>query len=350
MYGAVRPLLFALDPERSHHLALAALRRLQVNSTLRRAAAAAPPSGRLGTNVLGLAFPNPIGVAAGFDKEARVHNALLALGFGHVEVGTVTPRPQPGNDTPRMQRFPAQRAIVNRLGFPGPGQDEVVRELRRHKPIGLVGANIGPNKTTSAADVPADLQAAATVLAPHVTYLAINVSSPNTPGLRALQTPTAVAQLVQRVVDSCEAARAPRPVLLKLHPDAPDADLVATAKAAVDAGAAGIIATNTTRNRPPGFEKAIDGGLSGMPLQERSRQAIAALHHGLGREVPILGVGGVFTGQDAYDHLRAGASLVQAYTGFVYRGPRMASHIQRELLAALDKAGADRVADVVGTA
>jgi dihydroorotate dehydrogenase len=300
-------------------------------------------------DAFGLAFPAPVGMAAGFDKEAGAYNALLAMGFGHVEIGTVTPRPQPGNEGLRMQRFPEHKAVVNRLGFPGPGMEEVRRHLMATPPVGIVGANLGPNKTTAAEAIPDDLRAVAGALAPHVRFLTVNVSSPNTPGLRALQTPEGVARLVQATQEGADAAANPRPVLLKLHPDVSDEDLVRVARAAVDAGARGIVATNTTRAREAGMDRAIEGGLSGAPLLQRARRAIAALHHGLGRDVPVVGVGGVFTGEDALGHIRAGATLVQAYTGFIYRGPRFAAHVHRELLAAMDAAGIDRLSDAVGT-
>ena len=348
MYGALRSALFTVDPERAHHLALAALAPLQGSAALRRVFAAPPPSPRLAIDTLGLRFPAPLGVAAGFDKEAGAYNALLALGFGHVEVGTVTPKPQAGNEGKRMERWPKQRAVVNRLGFPGPGLDAVCRRLEETEPIGIVGANIGPNKSTPADKVVDDLQATAAALAPHVRFLTVNVSSPNTPGLRNLQNPDGASRLVQATLEAADRAGNPRPILLKLHPDVSDDALVAVARAAVDAGARGIIATNTTRARPPGTEGAIEGGLSGAPLLERARRAIAALHRGLGRDTPILGVGGVFTGADAMGHILAGASLVQAYTGFVYRGPRMAQHVHRELLAEMDKRGIDRLAEAVG--
>lgn len=348
MYGALRSALFTLDPERAHHLALAALAPIQASALLQRAVAPPPPSPRLAVEALGLRFPAPLGIAAGFDKEAAAYNALLALGFGHVEVGTVTPKPQPGNEGKRMERWPDHQAVVNRLGFPGPGMAAVASRLKDNAPAGVVGANLGPNKTTPAEKVHEDLEATAAALAPKVAFLTVNVSSPNTPGLRALQTPAGVSRLVQATIAAADSVGAPRPVLLKLHPDAPDAELVAVARAAVDAGARGLVATNTTRARPPGTETAIEGGLSGAPLRERARQAIAALHHGLGRDVPVIGVGGVFTGADALAHVRAGASLVQAYTGFVYRGPRMAQHVHAELLAEMDKAGLDRLSEAVG--
>jgi dihydroorotate dehydrogenase len=348
VYGALRSALFTLDPERAHHLALAALSPVQGSPALQRMLAPPKPSSRLAISTLGLDFPAPLGMAAGFDKEACAYNALLALGFGHVEVGTVTPQAQPGNEGKRMERWPGHKAVVNRLGFPGPGLAAVEAKLARARPIGIVGANIGPNKSTPAEAVPDDLRATAVGLAPHVRFLTVNVSSPNTPGLRALQTPEGVSRLVQATVSALDEAGNPRPVLVKLHPDASDDELVGVARAAVDAGARGIVATNTTRARPPGTEAAIEGGLSGAPLLERSRRAVAALHHGLGRDIPILGVGGIFSGADALGHILAGASVVQAYTGFIYRGPRMAAHVHQEMLAELDKRGIDKLADAVG--
>ena len=350
VYGALRGALFQLDPERAHHLALAALAPAQANAMVRKALGAPKPSPRLAMHAFGLDFPNPLGMAAGFDKECSVYNALLGLGFGHVEVGTVTPRPQSGNEPPRMQRLPALQAIVNRLGFPGPGMDTCARRLAHRSPLGVVGANVGPNKSTQPENVATDLAACARALAKHVAYLTINVSSPNTPGLRSLQTPDAVSWLVRRTAEACEDAGARRPILVKLHPDAKDEDLVRVARAAADAGAAGLVATNTTRARPPGSDDAMEGGLSGAPLRERARQAIAALHKGGGGRIPIVGVGGVFTGADALGHVQAGATLVQAYTGFVYRGPRMPALVHRELLAELDRLGLDRLEEAVGRA
>ena len=349
VYGALRSALFTLDPERAHDLALTALAPVHGSRTLQRVMSAPALSPRLAIDALGLRFPAPLGMAAGFDKEACAYNALLALGLGHVEVGTVTPQPQRGNEGKRMQRWPKQKAVVNRLGFPGPGLGAVAKRLRRTPPAGIVGANIGPNKTTDADNVHEDLRATAAGLAPYVRFLVVNVSSPNTPGLRALQNRAGVSRLVQATLDAVAVAGNPRPVLLKLHPDASDDDLVGVARAAVDAGAAGIVATNTTRTRPPGLEGAMDGGLSGGPLLARSRKAVAALHNGLGRDTPIIGVGGISTGAEAMGHILAGATLVQAYTGFIYRGPRMAQHVHRELLAEMDARGIDKLADAVGT-
>ena len=348
MYGLLKSALFRLDPERAHDAALRVLRALHVSPPLAATFAPAAPSPRLATTCLGLKAPSPMGMAAGFDKGAYVYNGLFALGFAHVEVGTVTPKAQPGNEGLRMERLPDLRALVNRLGFPNQGVDAVAQRITAKPPSGVLGANIGPNKKTPAPQVAADVDACAFRLAPLVDYLAINVSSPNTPGLRKLQEPTAVARLVSRVVEACHQANHPVPILLKLHPDATDAELVEVARAAVDAGAVGIVATNTTRARPPGSEEAIEGGLSGAPLLERARTAIRALHDGLGRDTPIIGVGGIGDGHDAMGHILAGATWVQAYTGFVYNGPRFPSHVNADLVRELDALGLDRVEEAVG--
>lgn len=349
MYEALRQLLFRMDPERAHHLALRSLRVAQSSRLVRGRLRPGSPSPRLCVDAFGARFPAPLGMAAGFDKEAVAYNALLALGFGHVEVGTVTPRPQSGNPKPRMQRLPEHRALVNRLGFPGPGAETVAARLARRAPEGVVGVNVGPNKTTKADQVVEDVQAAGCTVAPHAGFLAINVSSPNTPGLRALQTPDGVAGLVTGLQEALDDAGTPRPVLLKLHPDAPDEELVRTARAAVDAGAAGIVAVNTTRDRPADAGRTLDGGLSGAPLQDRAVQAVRALHHGLGRDTPLVGVGGIATGEDALRHIQAGASLVQAYTGFIYGGPGMPAQVHGDLVAGLDRLGLDRIEEAVGT-
>jgi dihydroorotate dehydrogenase len=349
VYEAMRGVLFRMDPERAHRMALAALAPAQRVGFVRRGVAPSKAPDRLRMRALDLDFPSPLGMAAGFDKECGVYNALLGLGFGHVEVGTVTPRPQVGNERPRVQRIPRLEALVNRLGFPGPGLEACARRLARRPALGVVGANIGPNKSTAPENVGEDLAACALKLAPHVAYLTVNVSSPNTPGLRSLQKADAVSWLVRRTADGAEDAGAKRPILVKLHPDVPDDELVRSARSAIAAGAEGIVAVNTTRTRPPGAEGAMEGGLSGRPLLERARKAIAAIHTGTQGAVPIIGVGGVFTGADAFRHVAAGATLVQTYTGFIYRGPRMPALVHRELVAELDRRGLDRLEEAVGT-
>lgn len=333
MYGLAKKALFRMDPERAHHLANAYLRQAHRVPALLGPMAHRPPAG-LATEAFGLRFPTPLGIAAGFDKEARVYNALFALGFGHVEIGTVTPEPQPGNPKPRVWRVPEQQALLNAMGFPGPGFDAIVQRVLRVPPKGVLGFNIGPNKdrsrdeslerlTAMARDAPGD-------------YVALNISSPNTPGLRDLQEPTAIAAFIGRLREAMDDGTAggmqkagnDRPLLLKLHPDDPNADIVRVAKAAIDAGVDGLIATNTTRARSDGIPDH-PGGLSGAPLRARSLDVVEALCHAV--EVPVIGVGGVSTGADVQALRDAGAALVQAYTGFIYRGPTMARQIHREL-------------------
>lgn len=352
MYRALKPLVFRLDPERVHEWALSYLSTVQRWAWMRRSIARRRPDHepRLSVSALGMQFPAPLGLAAGFDKDARAYNALLAHGFGHVEVGTVTHEPQEGNPRPRMQRFPDHRAIVNRLGFPNEGGDAAAERLQRHTPEGVVGVNVGRNKDSTGEDALLDYEQAAARLARHAAYVTVNVSSPNTPGLRSLQEPDQVAELVTRVLDRLDDVGHPRPVLLKIHPDAGDADTRAAAEAAVDAGAAGIVATNTTSRRPDALADAGEGGLSGSPLRDRATQVVETVYEAVGGEVPIVGVGGIETGEDAIAKVRAGATLLQAYTGFVYRGPRFPALVHEEMLERMDELGAEHVSDLVGEA
>jgi dihydroorotate dehydrogenase len=349
VYGAIRNALFRLDPERAHHVASILLRRAQGRGPVRALLQVPKPDRRLSNSVFGIDFESPLGIAAGFDKEAHTYNALLAIGFGHVEIGTVTPRGQPGNDKPRIQRFPEAHALVNRMGFPGPGADAIDVQINQHEPIGPIGINIGPNKGTAPGDVAGSLHGLAHRLARHADYLAINISSPNTPGLRNLQTPDAVADLVTKTLEGADDAGQKRPVLLKVHPDSPEPQVLEVARAAAKAGAAGIIAVNTTKDRAKNMHDSIEGGMSGAPLLKRATSMVAHLHHGLGRDTPIIGVGGVIDGADAYQLICAGASLVQTYTGFIYGGPRMPVLVQAELVECLNHAGLDAIADAVGS-
>ncbi len=350
VYGLLRPLLFRLDPERAHRLGIWHLARIHASAAkqARVARRHPPPDARLAMEALGLAFPGPLGVAAGFDKGAEVYNALTAYGFSHVEVGTVTPEPQEGNPTPRIERYPSHHALVNRLGFNNPGVATAAERLAEHPPQGIVGVNVGRNKTTPPEQAIEDYETAATGLAGPADYVTVNISSPNTPGLRDMQTPDGAAELVGRVIEALDDAGHPHPVLLKLHPDAPAEELVAVAEGAVDAGAAGIIAVNTTTWRPPGLQHAGQGGLSGQPLKQQATQVLARLHQAIGDQVPLIGVGGIETGQDAIKRVQAGATILQAYTGYVYRGPSFAQLVHQEMLEELDELGVDRLAEIVG--
>jgi dihydroorotate dehydrogenase len=249
-----------------------------------------------------------------------------------------------------MERFPAKRAVVNRLGFPNEGQQAVAQRLEERPPEGVVGVNVGRNKSSTGEDALQDYGQAAARLARYAAYVTVNVSSPNTPGLRSLQEPDQVALLVNRVLDALDDAGTRRPVLLKIHPDAGDAETRDAVEAAVDAGAAGIIAVNTTSQRPDRLEDARDGGLSGAPLRDRATQVVETVYEAVGDEAVIVGVGGIETGEDAIAKIRAGATLLQAYTGFIYRGPGFPALVHEEMLERMDELGAERVTDLVGEA
>jgi len=339
VYRAVFPLLKMLDPEVAHYAGMAVLRACQQPITRDILHAITRPHPSLRTTVMGIDFPSPFGVAAGFDKNAEVVTALSSLGFGHVEVGTVTPRPQPGNPKPRLFRLPSDSALVNRMGFNNDGIDTVVNNLallRRLTPGLIIGLNIGKNRDTAVSDAAHDYAVAAKLAQPVADYLVVNVSSPNTPGLRALQDPSELLPIIDAVTR--EAGRTP--VLVKISPDSPDEEIRDVAQLAKDSNLAGVVATNTTvsreglRSRTPEISHAGEGGLSGAPLAGRSRDVLALVRETLGDAPAVISVGGVSTGAEVQQRLDAGASLVQAYTSFVYRGPLLAHHINREILAA----------------
>ena len=339
MYRAVFPALKLLDPEVAHHLGMAVLKTAQAPFVRDILGAVTRPHRSLHTQAMGLTFPTPFGIAAGFDKNAEVVTALSALGFGHVEVGTVTPRPQPGNPRPRLFRLPSDRALVNRMGFNNDGIDEVAKRLsliRRLTPGLIIGVNIGKNRDTDPSDAAHDYIAAARHVAPVADYLVVNVSSPNTPGLRALQDPRELTPILNGVLAEARGV----PVLVKISPDSPDEEIVDVSRLARELGLAGVVATNTTVARDglassrPEITHAGDGGLSGAPLATRSRDVLALVRDTLGEGPVVISVGGVETGADVHERLQAGATLVQAYTSFVYRGPFLAHHVNRELVAA----------------
>jgi dihydroorotate dehydrogenase len=279
-------------------------------------------------HAFGLRFANPIGVAAGLDKNALALNGWAALGFGYVEIGTVTPRPQPGNPPPRVFRLPADRALINRLGFPNDGAARVAERLRARPPGLVVGGNIGKGRDTPLEAALEDYLAAAAVLAPVVDYLTINVSSPNTPGLRLLQTPEHLAASVRAV-----SAQAGRPVLVKLSPDLADESLPDLVAAVREAGAAGLIAANTTTSRTmlryPSPLAVEAGGLSGAPLACQALKLTARLADLAGPDLTIISAGGIFSAADVQARLTAGARLIQVYTSLVYEGPALVSRLLR---------------------
>jgi dihydroorotate dehydrogenase len=318
-------ILTRIDPERAHRLGFAGIR---ASRPLRRRRTPTRP-----VHAMGLTFPSALGLAAGFDKNAVGIGALAALGFGHVEVGTVTGEPQPGNPRPRLFRLPADRAVVNRMGFNNDGAEAVARRLAHGRPPGVVlGVNIGKTKVVPEDDqaaVVADYTKSARLLAPHADYLVVNVSSPNTPGLRSLQAVDRLAPLldaVRRVAD--DSADRHVPLLVKIAPDLADDDVAEVADLALTQSLDGIIATNTTISRdglrtPAAQVEALGpGGLSGPPLAARSLEVLHLLKKSVGDALTLVSVGGISTAEDARERLDAGATLVQAYTGFVYGGPR----------------------------
>ncbi len=337
-----QPLLHRIDPERAHRLALIAL-RAGLAGTDRT-----PDEPGLAVETLGLRFRNPIGLAAGFDKDAIAVRNLARLGFGFVEVGTITPRAQAGNPTPRLFRLAEDRAAINRMGFNSAGLAAVLPRLARGWPGGVpVGANIGINKED--ADPERDYAASLAAVGPWVDYAVINLSSPNTPGLRDLQGPSRLRALLAAIT-----AQVPHrpPVLVKISPDIAPADLPGLVETCIAAGMEGLIVSNTTLSRPPdlrGAASAQAGGLSGAPLFRLSTAVLAQARLLARGRLVLIGVGGVFTGQDALAKLQAGASLVQIYTSFAYGGPAVVPRIKRELAVALHAAGFARAVDAVGT-
>jgi dihydroorotate dehydrogenase len=308
----------------------------------------------LAQRLWGLNFPNPVGLAAGFDKNAEVPDPMLRLGFGFVEVGTVTPRPQPGNPRPRCFRLPEHQAMINRFGFNNQGLEAMVRRLalrRRLRRPGLVGANIGRNKDST--DAVADYVAGVYALAPLADYLVINVSSPNTPGLRALQDREPLRELLTAVLEvrgeMC-LKRTP-PLLLKIAPDLGSEDLEAVVEVSLETGIDGLIISNTTLDRSGVADVAVAaeaGGLSGRPLFAASTRMLAEAWRLAGGRLPLIGVGGIASAEDAYAKIRAGASLIQLYTALVYQGPRLVREIRRTLPALLERDGFTSLGMAVG--
>lgn len=348
-YSAIKPLLWRLDPEHAHGLALWALEH---NFPLGTAGADDP---RLSVEAFGRRFANPVGLAAGFDKNARVWRQGAHLGFGFVEVGSVTPRPQAGNPRPRLFRLAKDRAVINRMGFNNDGVEAMVRRLsaRRSARDGALplGINLGKNKET--ADAAADYEIGARRLGPLADYVVINVSSPNTPGLRALQGKEPLAQLIERTHGALAEACGPAapPLLLKIAPDLTDQDLADIAAVALEGRLGGLIATNTTTWRPAGLDPRYApeaGGLSGQPLFALSTEILRRLYRLTGGRLPIIGVGGISSGVEAYAKIRAGASLVQLYSALVFEGPGLVARIKRELLECLDRDRLASVHDAVG--
>ena len=344
LYQWAFPLLDRIDPERAHRLAIAALKTGLIAGDRR----ADPPI--LAQTVFGHAFPNPIGLAAGFDKDGEVYAQALALGFGFVELGSVTPLPQQGNPRPRLFRLTADHAVINRMGFNNRGIAAMAARLQdRDATRGIVGINLGKNKDQ--ADAAADYAAGTKLLGPRADYLVINVSSPNTPGLRALQSRAALAALIAAVLEArAELTRRP-PLLLKIAPDLTDLDRQDIAEVALAAGLDGIIVSNTTIARPTGLDPRFAGeagGLSGRPLLQPATETLRDIYRRTGGRLPLIGVGGIANAADAYAKIRAGACLVQLYTALVFEGPGLVRRIKDGLAALLARDGFANVAEAIG--
>jgi dihydroorotate dehydrogenase len=331
LYNLARPLLFSLDPERAHELTLKAL---EAGIYPRPAA---PDDPCLATTAWGLTLSNPLGMAAGYDKDARVPDALLGMGLGHVEVGTVTPHPQSGNPHPRLFRLVRDRALINRLGFNNGGHAAALARLGRRRRDGIVGVNVGANR--DAADRAADYVSGVRAFYDVASYFTVNISSPNTPGLRDLQAPAALDDLLARVMEAREAlisAGAPRrPIVVKLAPDIAEADLAPIVSVLVGRGVDGIAVSNTTLARDGLAEAALAkeaGGLSGRPLLRRSTAVLARIYLLTEGRIPLIGIGGIDSGVTAIAKIEAGATLLQLYTGLVYEGPSLLARIKAELV------------------
>lgn len=343
LFRLIRPAVFALDPETGHRLALRALAALPSRTP-------APASGPLAVEVAGLAFPNPVGVAAGFDKDAEVPDALLGLGFGFTEVGSITPLPQAGNPKPRLFRLVEDAAVINRMGFNNGGGAAALARLqaRAGKP-GIVGVNIGANKDS--ADRIADYAVMARMMARHASYLCVNISSPNTPGLRALQDESQLTGLIDAVIAARDETGDAPPIFLKVAPDLEPADIDAIARIALDKRLGALVVSNTTISRPAlrSHHAGETGGLSGAPLRALATQRLRDFRKATGGAIPLVGVGGIATAEHAWERIRAGASLVQLYSAMVYEGPGLGARITRGLEGLMRRDGFASIAEAVGS-
>jgi dihydroorotate dehydrogenase len=362
LYRVLRYPLFQLDAETAHELVASSLRTslalAPARTALRAVTATSDPA--LTTRLWDLEFPNPLGLAAGLDKDGTLFNALGAFGFGFVEIGTVTGEAQPGNPRPRLFRLPADEALLNRMGFNNPGAERVSRRLSRTSVEPVLGINIGKSKNTPLEAAIGDYLRSVDLLQRYASYMVVNVSSPNTPGLRTLQDARPLRELLDAVVSRCgtNAVALGRrcPVLVKLAPDLADSQVEEAVQIALDSGVAGVVATNTTVSRAGLSTPAREvdslgaGGISGRPLRDRACEVVARIHRQTGGGVPVIGVGGIMDAGDAWERIRAGASLLQIYTAFVYRGPGVIREITEGLSRRLRQAGMSSIAQAVGTA
>lgn len=335
----IKPILFCFDPETAHTIAFKALGVLKQIPWLARVVKSvyAIESPYLKRTLWGIEFPNPVGLAAGFDKNAWCVEGFDAMGFGFIEIGTLTPKPQPGNDKPRLFRLPEDEAIINRMGFNNAGVEDAVKRLKERQPGIIVGGNIGKNKNTPNEDSLCDYILCFHALKDVVDYFVVNVSSPNTPGLRALQEKEPLSHLLKSLNQLNNESVSRKPILLKIAPDLTVEQLDDIVEIVQSSGIDGVIATNTTISRE-GLKTAAEsvaqmgaGGLSGKPVKDRSTEVIRYIHAKSGGLIPIIGVGGIHSAEDAYEKLKAGASLVQIYTGFIYEGPALVKRINSYL-------------------
>lgn len=352
LYKTIRPAIFKMDPEDAHRFTIKALKSGVIRTCL------SSPSDRLAQNLFGLTFKNPIGLSAGFDKDAEVISPVLRLGFGFTEVGTVTPLPQKGNPRPRVFRDPPNNAVINRMGFPNGGLRVFKPNLERFlgspsRPGGVVGINIGMNKTQ---ENPAeDYCHLIRELAPLADYLTVNISSPNTPGLRDLQSKEPLTVLIGEMKDALSQTcpqNAPA-LVIKLAPDLTDQQQEDIAAVLVNTKVDGVILSNTTLDRPDYLSEGLSeqtGGLSGTPVRDKSTLIIRNFYRLTSGKLPIIGVGGISNAEHAYEKIKAGASVVQLYTGMIYEGPNIARNIQSGLIELMDKDGHKNITDAVGTA
>lgn len=356
----IRPILFRLPAESAHEFATTSLSLALKASPIRGFVERRNRIDALETlNRFGLEFENPIGLAAGFDKNGTAAQALSALGFGFIEVGTVTGEAQPGNPKPRLFRLPKDRALINRLGFNNCGAAQLAANIKRHRPGCILGVNIGKSRSVAIEDAIPDYLKSFDAVYDVADYIAVNVSSPNTPNLRDLQQAEPLKDLLsalqQRNYELANAQSSGKPLLLKIAPDLDEAEIEAIIEVALQANISGIIATNTTVRRDGLLSSANevqalgDGGLSGAPLRTRSNQIISLIHRLTDGTLPIIGVGGVFTAEDAWEKICSGASLIQLYTGFIYEGPGVARRINQGLSEILKREGFDSLDEAVGS-
>ncbi len=336
----IRPFLFLFDPEQIHHFTFSLLKIAGkipgLISLVKKFFVV--ENNKLKRDLFGIQFDNPVGLAAGFDKDAKLIDELACFGFGFIEIGTLTPKPQPGNDKPRLFRLPQDQGLINRMGFNNGGVAIAVEQLKKRKSKVIVGGNIGKNKVTPNENAFDDYKICFEELYPFVDYFVVNVSSPNTPGLRELQEKEPLKKMLAGVKQLSLSKPKPKPILLKIAPDLTDEQLTDIVQILIETKTDGVIATNTTISRNglatdvKEIERIGNGGLSGKPLTKRSNEVISFLRTRLGKNYPIIGVGGIMSVNDAVDKLKSGADLIQIYTGFVYEGPEFIKKINQALL------------------